>query len=84
VSDIRRTPVTAALMFGGAGLAFFGLLMTLVWGARGWAIVAVGFAIEVGGAWHHDWMHRRRGEQPHAMWGRGDRLRPKWMGGPRP
>ena len=45
----------------------------------------VGFLVLVAGLWSlvgapilHDRLHRERGEDPHAIWGRGDRRKPPW------
>jgi hypothetical protein len=79
-----RTPVTAVLVLGGAALAVVGLVLWIrAHSGLGIAVIAVGLAVELGGAWHHDWLHRRHGEQPHAVWGRDDHNRPGWLGGPR-
>lgn len=84
MSSPLRSPVTAALMLGGAIVAFFGIAMSALGRGHIYVVVAVaGIAVEFGGAWHHDWMHMRRGEQPHAFWGRDDHNRPEWLGGPR-
>lgn len=45
----------------------------------------VGFLVLVAGVWSlvgapvvHDRLHREHGEDPHALWGRGDRRKPPW------
>lgn len=49
----------------------------------GLALVIGGPAVELGGAWTHDYLHRRKGEVPHALWGKNDHNRPRFLGGPR-
>ena len=45
----------------------------------------VGLLVLVGGLWSlvaapvvHDRLHRERGEDSHALWGRGERWKPPW------
>ena len=77
MSSPLRTPASALMLLGGAAVAFVGVgLLMSGHKAVGGLLAALGLAVEVGGAWVHDLGHRRRGEQPHAMWGPGDRNRP--------
>jgi membrane protein YdbS with pleckstrin-like domain len=50
-----------------------------------------GFLVLVGGLWSlvgapvvHDRLHREHGEDPHVIWGRGDRRKPPWWPAGRP
>lgn len=69
------------MLIGGAILAVVGATVFLL-GPRpiGVVVFVLGFLVEVSGALVHDRLHRRRGEQPHAMWGEADRNRPRWLG----
>ena len=82
MSSPLRTPVSAVLMLGGAATAIAGLISMVALGKWGLLIAVLGLVVEIGGAWQHDWMHKRRGEQQHALWGRDNRNRPSWLGGP--
>jgi hypothetical protein len=68
------------MLLGGAVIGLVGVAL-LISGrmALGVLIGVIGFVVEVGGAWIHDLGHRRRGEQPHALWGARDRNRPSRM-----
>lgn len=68
------------MLLVGATLAFGGLILGVVRSAAVWdVLVAVGLVIEVSGPYVHDRAHRRHGEEPHAMWGKGDRHKPGWL-----
>ncbi len=64
----------------GVTLGIGGLIFGVVRGsAVGFALCAVGLVIEFAGPYIHDKAHRRQGEEPHAMWGKGDRNKPDWL-----
>lgn len=86
MSSPLRTPLSAVMMLGGAVIGISAIVAWVVMrvtgaleGAGPILILAAigGLCLEVSGAWVHDLQHRRRGERPHAMWGQGDRNRPK-------
>jgi hypothetical protein len=52
-------------------------------GYLGWPLVILGIVGQFMAFQRHDLVHLKRGETPHAMWGVGDRSRPKRLGGPR-
>jgi hypothetical protein len=80
VSSILRDRKGAPMLLVGAALVFGGLILGVVRGEAVWAVlVAVGFVIEFSGPYVHDRAHRRHGEEPHAMWGEGDRNKPGWL-----
>ena len=60
----------------GLGGLIFGLVRD---SAVGFALCAVGLVLEFTGPAIHDRAHRRHGEEPHAMWGKGDRNKPGWL-----
>jgi hypothetical protein len=65
------------MLIGGTAVALVGLGLLLSGHKEiGGLLTLLGLAVEIGGAWVHDRGHRRRGEQPHALWGPGDRHRP--------
>lgn len=45
----------------------------------GFAVSLVGILLIFRGATVHDRAHREAGESGHAMWGRGDKHRPRWL-----
>lgn len=71
-----RTPVAKWLVRIGALAALAGLVLALLGFAWGKAVAIGGLIIEFSAPGYHDWRHKRRGEQPHA-------IRPNWLGGPR-
>jgi hypothetical protein len=80
VSSILRDKKGGPLLLVGAALALGGGILGLVHGAWIWTVlVAVGLVIEFSGPYVHDRAHRRHGEEPHAMWGKGDRNKPGWL-----
>ncbi len=65
--------LTLALLIGGIVVFGFGSGPQIVMALAG-LIVIFGMAI------HHDRVHRRRAERPHAMWGLDDRSKPGGRG----
>lgn len=61
------------MMLTGLALVFVGLFLLVQGAAVGGVLVLVGFVIEFTGPYLHDRTHRLRGEEPHAMWGEGNR-----------
>lgn len=66
-------------MLIGLALALGGLLWLGRGAVAGAALLVVGLVVEFTGPYLHDNAHRRRGEEPHAMWGKGDRNKPGWL-----
>lgn len=66
-------------MLIGLALALGGLLWLERGAVDGAALLVVGLVVEFTGPYLHDNAHRRRGEEPHAMWGKGDRNKPGWL-----
>ena len=84
VSNPLRTPSSAVSVAIGGVLVVVGIVGMLWWSRTVAGLVMLsGLVVEVSGMWLHDWLHRRRGEPPHALWGADDRSRPLWLGGPR-
>lgn len=79
MSQILRDKKAGPMMLIGAALALGGLFWLVRGAGVGAAVFAIGFVIEVTGPYLHDRAHRRRGEEPHAMWGEGDRNKPGWL-----
>jgi len=82
MSSPLRTPLSAALLIGGAVVGLAGVLLWLVEGAPSAPALAMaggGLASVLTGAWAHDHGHRRRGEHTHAVWGADDRTGPAWL-----
>lgn len=79
MSHVLRDRKAGSTSLIGLALALGGLLLLARGAVAGAALLAVGVVVEFTGFHLHDNSHRRRGEEPHAMWGKGDRNKPDWL-----
>ena len=81
VRPLVRTEVGLVVVIAVSVLVSYVGLAVFVSGEHRFA----GFLVLVGGLWSlvgapvvHDRLHREHGEDPHVIWGRGDRRKPPW------
>ena len=79
--ELVRTEIGLVVAFGAAVLVSYVGLAVCISGQNRFA----GALVLLLGLWcmgsapvKHDQLHRERGEETHAVWGRGDRRKPPW------
>jgi fatty acid desaturase len=81
VRQLVRTEIGLVVaLAAGSLVAYIGLAVFISGKDRfvGGLVLVLGLWLMVSAPVVHDRMHRERGEDSHAVWGRGDRRKPPW------
>jgi hypothetical protein len=81
VRHLVRTEIGLVVAFaGGLLVAYMGLAVTISGDDRfmGFLVLVLGLWLMLYAPVVHDRVHRERGEESHAVWGRQDRRKPPW------
>jgi hypothetical protein len=81
VRQLVRTEIGLVVAFAvGSLVAYIGLAVFISGKDRfvGGLVVVFGLWLMVSAPVVHDRLHRERGEDSHAVWGRGNRRKPPW------
>jgi len=81
VRTLVRTEIGLIVALGvGLLVAYVGLAVTISGQDQliGFLVLALGLWLLLAAPVVHDRLHRERGEEGHAVWGRGDRRKPPW------
>jgi hypothetical protein len=82
-----RSEVGLVLVFAaGALVVYVGLALSISGRSHesrlaGWLVLLLGIWVMLAAPVVHDRLHAERGEATHALWGSGDRRKPRWWPG---